>query len=375
MAIARLADIYTIWRMNNMCRIAILTNPIKINNLDKWLEALEKSGGGDGNGIAYVDKGKIKIEKSMKMTTASLSQRINKNKYALPILFHTRKVSKGGKTDELCHPFYVTDNLAIVHNGTWTNYEHGMWTLLSRGFPISSIKEQSDTSLTAILINEFGIEILDIIKSGIWVTMDNKRKFTLYAYSSNFEMGQIEDGTWVYASDLSGVDIVGDIKIPEPEAIVELGITGPNIIRGQIKEKPKIAISTHGKDGVYNYAHQRGRHAPIYIYKKLCATLKKPCDFCDKIIIHMMPATIIETGTTVTLCETCADIFNGDKDVIVDAFGEQSKCTNYKSCKKKSMYTRNAFKEMAEYTCTDCPYYNPMPATHHKDDKSSWRYV
>lgn len=97
-----------------MCRLlylpACVRPPIKV--LTRWLVSLEKSFGGDGCGYAT----RKVSRKGLALTAEASAEMIKKAKGDL--IWHTRRVSCGPKTDALCHPF-PTGEGQLVHNGHW----------------------------------------------------------------------------------------------------------------------------------------------------------------------------------------------------------------------------------------------------------------
>lgn len=108
-----------------MCRIA-LTNSKSLQNIAIILRKLEKSNGGDGNGIALLNhEGQLLFfrkgyEYSIKNIIRDISRYLDD--YSL-LLFHTRLASSGGICDELCHPF-AGERFILVHNGHFTSVEN-----------------------------------------------------------------------------------------------------------------------------------------------------------------------------------------------------------------------------------------------------------
>jgi glutamine amidotransferase len=76
----------------------------------------------DGCGLAWVENGQVQIYKSMKFEDW-------KTKYLevidrcgnINMLIHFRITSRGKTSEDMCHPFMVGDDMAIIHNGTISN--------------------------------------------------------------------------------------------------------------------------------------------------------------------------------------------------------------------------------------------------------------
>jgi len=72
----------------------------------------------DGCGFMYAADGRINIEKGHYSYTEFLGL-YNYHFLMFPgdFIFHFRTASSSDTTDQMCHPFFVDDNLAFVHNG------------------------------------------------------------------------------------------------------------------------------------------------------------------------------------------------------------------------------------------------------------------
>jgi len=73
----------------------------------------------DGQGMAWIENGKLNVFKSMSFEIfktkyfeiANVSGKIS------PMMIHFRFGTQGEKSELNCHPFYVNDNLVFCHNG------------------------------------------------------------------------------------------------------------------------------------------------------------------------------------------------------------------------------------------------------------------
>lgn len=87
-----------------------------------FLDQLEKSCGGHGNGIAFVDGGKVTFTfKSTQLTNKDIVEILYNKMTPLPewFLYHTRVASAGSIKDENCHPYVNEDgSFALMMNGT-----------------------------------------------------------------------------------------------------------------------------------------------------------------------------------------------------------------------------------------------------------------
>ncbi len=88
----------------------------KIYGLTNFFNMLEKSNGGNGNGMAYIKDGKITLRKGMSLTCKDIAGDIMQADYDWAI-FHTRIASIGSLEYKNCHPFKIGDKL-IAMNGT-----------------------------------------------------------------------------------------------------------------------------------------------------------------------------------------------------------------------------------------------------------------
>lgn len=121
-----------------MCRLALM-NRAAIFLLDTELAALfarlERSMGGDGNGLAalWSETGAVKIHKGLTITTAQAAAKAAAyaDGGADWVLFHTRLATSGERTSRSCHPF-KSGQLVMAHNG----HSH-VWHMLGASIGIS----------------------------------------------------------------------------------------------------------------------------------------------------------------------------------------------------------------------------------------------
>ena len=271
-----------------MCRIAIIFDGGKNKpQIKVWWKSLETTGGGQGNGFAFAEADHVEIIKSLLLTTDDIVDMLPDEK---TILFHTRKVSTGGMTDELCHPFRINNELALVHNGTWKEYLMVRTILLNRNYTCSQLLQSSDTQIVAYLIKEYGIDILDMVNEGVWVTLGKDGDVILYYYSGQFEFAQFPDGTWAYGTT-TGILHPETTYKPVVQSVIRLSEAGPEILRGSyVKVIPTV------------YSTQKPTQLPSIedmtpVYK---------CDFCRKNTIRLSTITnILNPTQTKSVCEKC----------------------------------------------------------------------
>lgn len=125
-------------------------NDISIDNLKRGWEAND-----DGAGFCYIDNaGEIVIEKFMTWEEFEQAYVPAVEAYGdcSPFLIHFRITSKGTTSIDNCHPFRVSDDMAIIHNGTISNID------------IDKLDKRSDTRIFAEeYLPNIGEAILDNI--------------------------------------------------------------------------------------------------------------------------------------------------------------------------------------------------------------------
>lgn len=107
-----------------MCRL-FLSNKKAVKMIDKrygilkYLDSLEKSCGGHGNGFILVKDGKMIFAlKGVELKNEKVIIALKKIKYDW-IIYHTRVASAGSKKDANCHPYWNESNtFALAMNGT-----------------------------------------------------------------------------------------------------------------------------------------------------------------------------------------------------------------------------------------------------------------
>ena len=93
-----------------MCRLAHVTT--RFPGIEKWFNTMQRSFGGDGNGVAIATK----RLRGVGLTNRKIASWIYRTDY--PALYHTRRVSVGARINDLCHPFHCGGGW-LAHNGTW----------------------------------------------------------------------------------------------------------------------------------------------------------------------------------------------------------------------------------------------------------------
>lgn len=107
-----------------MCRLAMFNKEgyNELKNDDKmlsFLDYLEKSNGGHGNGFLLVKDGEIVLyEKGVALSNKKILKRIENIDFDW-FMYHTRITSQGKTTNMQCHPFVTIDkDFALMMNGT-----------------------------------------------------------------------------------------------------------------------------------------------------------------------------------------------------------------------------------------------------------------
>lgn len=172
-----------------MCRIMYTPNPGLLEEEDfaDLFSHLEKTMGGDGNGLATMVGGTIRTFKGIRLDIQVLA-RIAANANS-PILFHTRRATTGGICNALCQPF-VDDGMAVVHNGLWRDWAGPAMELILQG-SMDADAPINDSLTAAVLASRFGRYALEAINSGVFVVM-----------TTNGAWLHLRQGTFKYCEDL-----------------------------------------------------------------------------------------------------------------------------------------------------------------------------
>lgn len=236
-----------------MCGILFIprANMFPLRFITDVMERLEEKRGGDGNGIWYCSADGWRVEKGNKMEVEEAAALADTSRGAA--LFHTRKVSKGAKLSEYCHPFIVRwhDSKgeertgALVHNGTWDEYETYIPALLwNRQVSPMMAWDMSDTAVAAEWVRHLGPEFLLSLPddSGCWVYSETgTNQAVMHAYGNIVQAQETKWG-WVYASE-------GGLKDPELEPVrgqsALLTPGGPIPLAGAEKWKKPTKVATY----------------------------------------------------------------------------------------------------------------------------------
>ena len=154
-----------------MCRLAYIRE--RPAQLSGWLAQMEKSAGGDGNGVVLAKR--AACTKGVKVALSETVDIIQNS--AAPALWHTRRVSSGIKSDDLCHPFQVAGGW-MVHNGHWWDGDRASSILRDA----TGLGPVSDTRLFSMVADRRGFRIacLDYRPQGVWLWMNPKGKLSVW---------------------------------------------------------------------------------------------------------------------------------------------------------------------------------------------------
>ena len=147
----------------------------------------------DGGGIAYIVDNQLIIEKGYFnedefVNAVRRAESMTDNN----MLIHCRIGTSGGRNERNCHPFRVSDNVAMIHNGVISKFNG----------------KEADNSDTAIYVRDILAKISDedlihndvikyLVESDIgcgnkFVLMNNKGEYTIF----NEKSGHWKDGIW-----------------------------------------------------------------------------------------------------------------------------------------------------------------------------------
>ncbi len=190
-----------------MCRVAyIQSNKIDRKLLAKLFGDLEKSAGGDGNGIGGFVDDKPFICKSAKAPVEDFAGvQIDRN-WKNGFLFHTRRASVGVVNNLNCHPF-MWDNTITIHNGHVDGF--GVLKLMmlenldkyaADGWTVERVTKTTDSDILAYFIWKRGFDIVPMMDCGTVITMysDRVRMYVGYCLEA-IQVGN----EWIYASEFT----------------------------------------------------------------------------------------------------------------------------------------------------------------------------
>jgi len=187
-----------------MCRLAYIVNKNVSSALLKDLFlTLEKSMGGDGNGIGGFIDGKPVVEKEIKKTADTF---VSNKAWDHGYLFHTRRASVGSIDNDNCHPF-IWDNTITMHNGHIDGAGVLKLMMLENiekyavdGWTQETLTASTDSNIMAYFIWKKGFDIVSLLSCGTVVTMYPDK--TLLHAGNDLEAIDV-NGSWIFASEFS----------------------------------------------------------------------------------------------------------------------------------------------------------------------------
>lgn len=153
-----------------MCRLAFITE--RFEGVKNWLSKMEKSMGGDGNGVVIGGQ----LLKGVNVSIDRISTMIMETTPSA--LFHTRRVSSGFKSDGLCHPFPCRKGF-LAHNGHWDDGHNAACILDDlRVFKTFA----SDSQVFSYIVDKIGFEraVTRYKPDGVWLFVNKKGKLFVY---------------------------------------------------------------------------------------------------------------------------------------------------------------------------------------------------
>jgi hypothetical protein len=189
-----------------MCRIVYGTNKVDRELLIKLFNDLEKSAGGDGNGIGGFVDGVPFISKSVKTSVEESVGALMNIEWDNGFLFHTRRASVGLINNENCHPF-LWGNTVTIHNGHIDGFGVLKLMMLENlekyqvdGWTQEKIMVTSDSDILSYFIWKKGFDIVPMMDCGTVITMyPNEVRMYVGHCLEAIQVG----AEWIYASEFS----------------------------------------------------------------------------------------------------------------------------------------------------------------------------
>lgn len=176
-----------------MCRIAVGSTAFNRQELKLVFDYLERSNGGDGNGVLLENGNRVAGLKLSPSKAAKLVRRRPPNER---FVFHTRLKSTGGVTAEALHPVVIPGGGWLVQNGTWS-----AWRSYYDG------TASTDTLAIAELVGEHGIGVLmsqQLSNAGIFVHVSPEWEITFVKRTGRpmmLHLDRRDPRRWLYASE------------------------------------------------------------------------------------------------------------------------------------------------------------------------------
>lgn len=254
-----------------MCGIIGYVGNKKVTDvLINGLKSLEYRGY-DSSGIAYKEKDKIKIIKSVGRVD-DLVKKIDKTKIDESFLGigHTRWATHGAVNEKNCHP-HTSNSITLVHNGIVENYRELKLELEQKGYKFTS---ETDTEVVCALIDSLNngdmISALEQAKEKMIgsyaLLIMNKDIDYLYAIRKNSPLiiGVGENENFV-ASDISAILNYTKkyIEIAE-EDIFMISNNDIKLFKKGVLAKPKIQIATWNLEDAQKQGYEHFMLKEIY---------------------------------------------------------------------------------------------------------------
>lgn len=187
-----------------MCRVMYAgTNNIDSKLLIELFKSLEKSAGGDGNGIGGFVDGEPFISKSIVRPVEEFAADLVNMKWDNGFLFHTRRASIGSIDDMNCHP-YIWGNTITIHNGHIDGA--GVLKLMmlenfdkyKEDWTVEKLSKTTDSDILSYFIWKRGFSIVPTMGCGTVITMyPNEIRMYVGHCLEAIQVGE----DWIYASE------------------------------------------------------------------------------------------------------------------------------------------------------------------------------
>lgn len=155
----------------------------------------------DGAGFAYAKDGVLTVKKGF-FTFKSFWEAYSQIPEGVPAIIHFRIKTSGNKDEYNCHPWSVTDNLAIIHNGIISDYSVSGSSISDTGLFVGDILKTMVSHLgEKCLTTDFSNFLLsEALGSSKMVSLDKDGEHAIFNASS----GEFVDGVWFSNSSYKG---------------------------------------------------------------------------------------------------------------------------------------------------------------------------
>lgn len=147
----------------------------------------------DGAGMLYIEDGQLRVEKFPNTGSDSFTQFLDRYTMVktspsgnLPMLLHFR-IATHGMSDEYLHPFLVTEQLGLIHNGVISGF---------------GTKDKSDTAEFAQLVGTIPsvtIDTLDVpfVEDSIFTYLGKSNKVVFMDNTGDYRIFNEQLGEWI----------------------------------------------------------------------------------------------------------------------------------------------------------------------------------